>query len=251
MNPDTIFIWMSVLMVFSYMAQSITGFGAIIITVSIGSFFYSVSALTPVLVPLTLLVTIYLAVRSFREIEWKFIFYRVLPSIAFGMLFGLLILKYYTKLNLKLLFSVSVVFVSVVEIISLISERATSLSKLLEKVPSCAWIMISGIIHGLYASGGPFLVYGLSMVKFDKVVFRATLSAIWCLLNFMLTFFYLMNGDINIEVGKNIFFYMPAVFLGTLIGDVLHNRLSEKKFSLFVFMTLFFSGMILFFREIK
>ena len=251
MNVDITFFWMSLIMVFAYMTQAITGFGAIIISVTISSFFFSISALTPILVPLTLFVTIYLAMRSFQKIEWRFIVYKVLPFIASGMLLGFLITKYYTQLNLKLPFSMLVVFISIVEIIKLISKKIISLTKFLEKIPSYVWVIISGIIHGLYASGGPFLVYGLSKVKFDKAVFRATLSAIWCFLNFTLTVMYLMNGNINKEVGSKILFFIPTVLLGTFLGNVLHNRISEKKFSLLVFTTLFFSGMVLLIREIK
>jgi hypothetical protein len=54
----------------------------------------------------------------------------------------------------------------------------------------------AGVIHGIYAAGGPMLVYAIGREGLTKKVFRSTLSMVWILLNVILvTRFMLATND--------------------------------------------------------
>ena len=45
--------------------------------------------------------------------------------------------------------------------------------------PARVWVLLAGLVQGLYASGGPLLVHALSRVQISRSRFRATLMTIW------------------------------------------------------------------------
>ena len=48
---------------------------------------------------------------------------------------------------------------------------------------NCALLVLAGIIHGLFVSGGPLLTGYMTKRIQDKTVFRATISTVWIFLN--------------------------------------------------------------------
>ena len=57
-----------------------------------------------------------------------------------------------------------------------------------------------GIIHGAFASGGPFVVVYATEAIPGKSRFRATLCALWATLNGIMIIFYAISGELTGEV---------------------------------------------------
>jgi hypothetical protein len=43
--------------------------------------------------------------------------------------------------------------------------------------------MGAGLVHGMYTTGGPLLVYALGREGLSKHVFRSTVTAVWLVFN--------------------------------------------------------------------
>jgi hypothetical protein len=86
-----------------------------------------------------------------------------------------------------------------------------ALEKPISRPPSVAALLGAGVIHGIYASGGPMLVYAVGREGLTKKVFRSTLSMVWIVLNVILVARFLLAGDYDREAGLDILLLVPAV----------------------------------------
>ena len=101
----------------------------------------------------------------------------------------------------------------------------------------------AGIVHGIYASGGPLLIYAVSRLNLTKSVFRSTLGAVWFILSVILTASYVMTGKMSAHSLKLILLLLPVILIGILLGEWLHHRINEYRFKIFVFAVLLFAGL--------
>ena len=229
----------------SYTTQAISGFGSIVIAVTLGAFLFDIAEMLPVLVPLNIVLNLWLVGKHARHIERKLLFWRILPIMGGGLLIGILIFEYVQGETLKQALAVLIVFLASLELLRVLSSRENTALKLLNYIPIPVWILLSGITHGMYASGGPFLVYALGRLELSKAIFRATLVAVWLIFNGVLTVQYLFNGRIGNFEWLQILIYTPLVILGIVIGEWAHHRVNERHFRILVFTLLLFAGGVL------
>ena len=110
--------------------------------------------------------------------------------------------------------------------------------KPISRPASVAALLGAGVIHGIYASGGPMLVYAIGREGLTKKVFRSTLSMVWIVLNLILVARFLLAGDYDREVGLDILLLVPTVPLGILVGEWVHHRIDERRFRMAVLVLL-------------
>ena len=106
--------------------------------------------------------------------------------------------------------------------------------KPISRPASVAALLGAGLIHGIYASGGPMLVYAIGREGLTKKVFRSTLSMVWIVLNVILVARFLLAGDYDREAGLDILLLVPTVPLGILLGEWVHHRIDERRFRMAV-----------------
>jgi len=102
----------------------------------------------------------------------------------------------------------------------------------------------AGITHGLFASGGPLLVYALAGTTLDKTRFRATLICVWFLLNSVLTFAFFLDGRL-LPALPALAWLVWLLPVGILLGEQLHRRVDEVRFRMLVYGLLLVTGMLL------
>jgi uncharacterized membrane protein YfcA len=105
----------------------------------------------------------------------------------------------------------------------------------------------AGITHGLFASGGPLLVYALGDIQLDKSRMRATLLVVWFTLNSCLSLLFLVDGTLLPSLPRLVF-YLPLLVVGVLLGEYLHHRLNEQRFRQLVYSLLAITGALLMFK---
>lgn len=234
-------IWLSIIVLLSYTTQAMSGFGSTILAVTLGLHLYPLEVLLPVLVALDLLVNLYLVTRHFRYINRPHLFRSILPAMGCGLLAGIIAFHYIEGVLLKKLFGLLVILLSMRELYRLLHHRPgqTPLSYLAAN----ACILVAGIVHGIYASGGPLLIYAVSRLNLSKSAFRSTLAAVWFIFSVVLIAAYLMAGTFNIESLRLIFILLPMILIGIKLGEWLHHRIDENRFRLFVFIVLFIAGL--------
>jgi len=102
-----------------------------------------------------------------------------------------------------------------------------------------------GFFHGLFASGGPLVVYFASREIPEKGRFRATLSTLWLTLNTVLLISYAFTGRPLAGAATRAAALAPALVAGIVVGEVLHARVDERAFRWIVQGLLFLTGLFL------
>ena len=109
-----------------------------------------------------------------------------------------------------------------------------------------AVLVFSGVVHGMFVIGGPFLVIYASQTMKDKGEFRATLSFVWIILNSVILFTNFEKILIPEYSIQSLISVLPLI-IGMYIGNKLHNKMSQKFFMMLTFVLLILSAIPLFF----
>lgn len=225
----------------AYTLEAITGFGSIVIALSLGALLLPIDQLLPVLVPLNICMTGYLVSRHWSMIDRRLLLGTILPGMVVGTLLGYLLLPWLDAALLKAGFGALILWFAGRELWRLRRGGAGSTRP--------AWLtrlitLGAGISHGLFASGGPLLVYGLAGTHLDKARLRATLVTVWFTLNSLLTLAFLFDGRL-LPALPQVAAYAPLLLLGIWLGERLHRRVSEQHFRIAIYCLLLVTGVLL------
>ncbi|MFI8608922.1 sulfite exporter TauE/SafE family protein [Pseudomonas sp. NPDC077649] len=225
----------------AYTLEAVTGFGSIVIALSLGALLLPIDQLLPVLVPLNIGMTGYLVWRHRAQIDRPLLLGTILPGMLAGTALGYLLLPYLDAALLKRGFGLLILWFAGRELWRLRHAAALPLRP--------AWLtrlltLGAGLSHGLFASGGPLLVYGLAGTALDKARFRATLVTVWFSLNSLLTAAFLLDGRLQPALPQ-VLAYAPLLLLGLWLGERLHRRFDERHFRLVIYCLLLVTGVLL------
>jgi len=236
-------LWLGLFILLAYTVEAATGFGSIVIALSLGALFLPIAELLPVLVPLNLALSGYLGIRQRAHIHWPTLLQSILPLMALGTLLGYLLKPTLGSTTLQVLFGILIACFAGRELWRL-RPTATAAAAVAAPAKTRGLMLAAGTTHGLFASGGPLLVYALAGTSLDKAKLRATLIAVWFSLNSLLTLIYLFDGSLLPSLPR-LWHYLPIVVVGIIVGDWLHRRINEQQFRRLVFALLAIIGTIL------
>jgi uncharacterized membrane protein YfcA len=243
---DHTFLLFALIVLLSYTTHALSGFGSMIIAVTLGMHLYPIDTILPILVPLDIVLNAYLMIRHRRLIERRLLLLRILPFMGVGLLAGIALFNYLHSAILKIIYGCFIILVSARELYihcGKVRERR-SLSRLEE----AAWLITGGIFQGVFASGGPPVVYVSGRILPDKSVFRSTLSTLWVALNSVLAASFIFTGRINQTSLSRSAMLVPVVILCIVLGERLHIMVDERKFRIIVFALLLCAGIALILR---
>ena len=106
-------------------------------------------------------------------------------------------------------------------------------------------LLLAGILHGMFVSGGALLVVYAAQVLKEKEEFRATVAPVWVILNSMLLVTQCRQGLYTQENILWILIGIPPLFLATWIGGKLVKKVSQKAFLQLTYILLIISGISL------
>lgn len=132
-------------------------------------------------------------------------------------------------------FGVFVLAVALREAVRLV--RASEPPRLLATPPR-GWVFAAGVVHGLFATGGPPLVYALARVQLDKGTLRATLAVVWFALNLGLLVAYTAGGAIDARGFAVAGGLVPVTAAAVAVGSWAHDRVDARRFRLVVYVVL-------------
>jgi uncharacterized membrane protein YfcA len=244
-DPNTL-VWCAIggFVFVAFTLEAITGFGSTVIALSLGALLVPINSLLPVLVPLGLVLSASMAWRYRLFIDWSLLLHTVLPGMLLGTIVGYALIPYLNGALMKQLFGLIIIWFAASE---LWRNHQSSISRLRPKWAVRTLILVAGVSHGLFASGGPLLVYSLVGLPMDKLRFRATLATVWFALNFVLSSIYLMDGQL-VPALPLVASYLPLLLLGLWIGEKLHHRVDEQQFRKAIFLLLLVTGSLLIMR---
>ena len=222
-----------------FLVEAAAGFGGMVVALTVGALWLPMGPLLGVLVPVNLALSTYLLARGLRHVAWGFLARRLLPLMALGLGAGMLLARTTNTGWLKPVFAGFVVLVAAQQLVQL--KRGTAPARLSPWVAG-AWLFGGGFIHGVFATGGPPTVYVASRELPEKAVFRASLSAVWVLLNLLLLPRLWAEGSLSAaSLGTSALLLVPLV-AGIAVGEAVHHRLDEKKFRVAVAVLLLAAG---------
>lgn len=234
---ETSFILVALIVFFAFFTQTATGFGALVISMTLGALLYPIDVLLNWFVPLVVFLSIYLLVRHHEHIDWSLFLKKILPGMGIGMVLGQAVFYSLDADLLRYALGALVVFLAGRELI----RRTESI----KQVPLLPWTFAAGVIHGIFATGGPVLVYALNSQKIEKAVFRSTLTVVWGVLALVLTISYISSGQLTTASLPQIGMLAAILPFSILLGEWAHNYINEGLFKKAINVLLVFCGVVL------
>ncbi|UVE16207.1 sulfite exporter TauE/SafE family protein [Pseudomonas sp. LS44] len=237
-------IWLGACIFLAYTLEAMTGFGSVVIALSLGALMLPIKDMLPVLVALNVLMSGFLTWKLRGLIDRSLLLSLILPGMLVGTLLGFGLSPWLSDGALKQGFGVLIMWFALRELLRMGQSKPAGHTPL--------WmtrlqIGAAGISHGLFASGGPLLVYALAATELDKARFRATLVCVWLSLNSVLTLAFLANGSLAPAL-PHIASYVPLLAVGVLLGERLHHRVPEQHFRIGIYVLLSITGALLAWR---
>lgn len=222
---------------FGYTVQAITGFAGNIFCMPVGTYTLGLQSSVSILNATGFLACTLLAVLNLRSINWRELGKIVgvmLPFVALGAWLD-------TVIPLHALLKIYGLVILAVGIKNLVQKKQTFL-------PEWAlWgvLVAAGLIQGMFVSGGALLVIYAVQKLTDKEQFRATLAAVWSILNFLYAFYQLWAGHFTGEVWLMVLCCIPLIVLATFVGGKLAKHISQERFLKLTYILLLVIGTIL------
>ena len=170
----------------AFTVEGTIGFGGTVLAASLGAQFMALGALLPGFVPINVVMSSWIVASSWRKIAWRQLLTEVLPPVACGTAAGIVLTRVAPAAHLQLAFAIFVVGLSTLEVrrnFAAPSDGAPAAAPVLPMPLRLLLLAIGGVAHGLFATGGPMVVYVMRRRIPDKSTFRATLAVLWISLN--------------------------------------------------------------------
>jgi len=230
----------AVVVAFSFAVEATTGFGATVIALALGVHLFSVKELLPVFVPLGLVVSSWLALRGRAYVDRRLLLARILPWMGLGLVFGLVVFERASHELLRRVFGGFVVVLAGFELSRI--ARARENDPAIPPHAATAALLGAGVMHGMFSTGGPLLVWALGRSLTEKRAFRATLACVWLVLGGTLTASYAANDRLDGHTLRATAALVPVLGVALAAGEWAHQRLDERRFRVVVYGLLLAAG---------
>ncbi len=217
--------------------QTITGFAGNLLAMPPSLLLEGYETSVTVLNVFTLTACGWIAYKNRAFIQWKILF-KMLSLMLFGMGFGIFVLS---KFDLKILLYV---YGGTIILIAL--------QNLCFKEPNFPiWLqytalLLSGIFHGIFVSGGALLVVYAVKALPEKQIFRATVSPVWVVLGLLLIWRHHQSGYYTLRNIQLIGISMIPLILSIIIGNYLYNLINQQLFRKITYILVLIAGIIIF-----
>ncbi|MEM7433685.1 MAG: sulfite exporter TauE/SafE family protein [Myxococcota bacterium] len=245
---DPALVAFGIIVLGAYLVQTAIGFGSMLICVTFGAQFLPLEEVIRLAIPLSFLQTGYIVIRHWEGVRWPLLLRRVLPFMALGMAAAFAVLAAVRGPGLGLAFGLMVLVLSARDIRKLRHADDAAAEPPISLGASIAALFSAGFVHGIYASGGPMLVYAIGREGLGKRDFRSTLCMIWILLNVILVARFVSVGAYQPGDLYRVLFLLPAVPIGIVLGEWVHHRVDERRFRMAVLVLLLAAAISLILR---
>ncbi|HET9992413.1 MAG TPA: TSUP family transporter [Kofleriaceae bacterium] len=233
-------IWLGIAAValVAFATEGAIGFGGTVLAVSVGAQLVPLDVLLPAYVIVNLVLSSWLLGRGRDAIAWRVLGREVAPPVAAGAAVGLALFHLPGQGWLILAFSAFVIGLAVFQ---LVRPAAGDLAR----APRIALLVLGGIAHGLFGTGGPMIVYVVRRRLPDKRAFRATLAVLWLVLNIALVVNFASAGLYVAPVANVVIVLAVTILPGLVLGDLIHHKLDAQRFERAVWLLLLAAGLAL------
>ncbi|MCH5191687.1 MAG: sulfite exporter TauE/SafE family protein [Oscillospiraceae bacterium] len=175
--------------------------------------------------------------KSFNKKE----FLRITEIMLIGMVIGLVIVESFTVRAgiLYKILGVTVIIFTVIGCVNTFKKKTDENQIVSEKKPSLfsyCILAVSGIVHGMFVCGGPLLIVYAGKRLRDKDEFRATVSAVWIVLNSVNLLTDIKNGSFNMKIMPLLGISIIILFAAVAVGNMIAKRMNKKTFMIITYI---------------
>ncbi len=221
----------------SNIIQAITGFAGTMLAMPPTMLLIGVNGARATLNLFALLASIYIVASNYKSVDIKKML-EIAVFMCFGMFAGHFIKE---VIDLELLLTAYAIFLLLFGIFKLVSKKEL----ILPKPVSIFIIILAGIMHAIFVSGGALLVIYAAQIFKDKNAFRTTLSSVWIILNSWLLVEHVSLQYYEPQIIEYAVFGIIAVVIGLVIGNKLHKKVSKELFLKITYILLIINGISL------
>lgn len=250
MSPEQL-AWLAGVVALAAAVQAALGFGASLVVMSLGALCVPMSDLLPLLVPLACLGPAAILTFDRAHVAWRLLLGRLLPLLAPGLALGLVVAERLGDDAARRAYGVLVVALAGRGLWALLRGAPADATDAAPDAPprgASAWLLAAGLVHGVYATGGPLLVYVVDRLRLPPRSFRATLAGVWLTLNLLLVAGFAARGRLEAASVATSAALAPCLALGLLAGHRVHTRLDPRRLRVGVLALLVVVGGTLFAR---
>ncbi|WP_378954487.1 sulfite exporter TauE/SafE family protein [Pelosinus sp. sgz500959] len=226
-----------IIILFSSVIQSITGFGFAVVGTPLLLFFMkpqqAVSLVTFGALLLNMMVIYKTRGMSNPKVIWP-----LFVASLFGILPGVYILKVIDPSILKLCIGILILLVSF-----LMASNYVMVIKR-EKLATVLVGVVSGFMGGATSLSGPPVALFLMNQQQDKETFRANLVRFFCFGNIATLIIMYYMDTVDRGVFEQLGYAVPAVLIGVWLGEKAFVKVSPKFFRWLTLGTVFFCGIM-------
>lgn len=226
-----------IVILFSNGMQAITGFAGTLLAMPISIIILGVDEAKVVLNILTIISCLAITMKSYKNINYKE-FIKITSIMIIGIIIGIKIFKIISADILIYIYAVLIILIAVK---GLFIKKKINLHKYVMFII----LVIAGIIHGMFVSGGALLVvYAVNVLK-DKDEFRATVAPIWVILNTFMIYDHIKMGYLTQSSLNLILISIIPLFAGVYIGNKIQKKINQETFLNLTYILLIISGILL------
>ncbi|MEZ4365596.1 MAG: sulfite exporter TauE/SafE family protein [Kofleriaceae bacterium] len=229
----------------AFTTEGAIGFGATVIAVSLGAQLLPIEALLPAFVPINMALSTWLLLRGRGAVAWRLLLATIAPPVVIGTGVGMALFHLAPRTAMQLAFAGFVVVLALLELRRVLAPTAPVTARPLPVVTRVLVLGLGGVAHGLFATGGPLIIYVLRRGLTDKTAFRATLAVLWLSLNVLVVTNLAVDGQFRVETAGLGAVLVAALVPGLALGERLHRRLDPLRFERAVWGFLLVAGLAL------
>lgn len=223
-----------VVIFFANAVQAITGFAGTVLAMPPSILLLGIDEAKVVLTVMAFLSCFFIAVEGRSHIHKKETV-KITIFMLFGMFLGGLLYESISSEILLPLYGLLIILIGLRNLTQ--KKKATFPKETLVLI-----LFFSGVIHGLFVSGGALLVLYATEKFPEKAVFRSTISSVWVILNSLLLFSYGQNGLFTAETITVIFYSILPLIVATYLGTHLQKKMNQAVFLKLTYILLVISG---------
>lgn len=220
--------------------QAITGFAGTLLAMPAGIRLIGIHASRAILNAMGLAASILIVLSFRRDIDRRQLL-RITCAMGIGILIGLGLMQI---LELDFLLTLYGLFVVGYALFKMLSRRNSSE---ISRTAGAVILILAGVVHGMFISGGSLLViYAVNALP-EKRTFRATLSGVWIILNGFLMVQHIVSGYFTPEVTHLTLLCLIPLCLGVFLGTRLQEHVRQRTFLRLTYVLLLVSGCLILF----
>ncbi len=220
--------------------QGFSGFGFQLVALSLLSFLIDLKSAIPLCALFGLVINIYLIITLRGHIKiWEL--KRLITGSIIGIPLGVYFLSEADPGLIKLVLGiVLIIFVG-------ISTTNTIKANGISTKWGYLFGLASGILGGAFNTNGPPVLIYFHLQGWDKFKLKAAITGFFIFSTVMIVASHFISGLTDFNVLTNFLYFLPAVFVGQVLGKIMFNRISSELYHKFILAFLFVVACIMIF----